>query len=332
MDHKNIAIAMASSLQARSYVLVMEHDQKYDGGYGGTKGVYNNNPDISFHPRERQPCWGELRKYEKTAKGECTQPSNSKPGDLWHPFPAGKPIAFAVDLTTFRGNVWDENTDAIMKFLLDETRSPFRRGLRQVSFIKNSAGRICGFYMNNLAIDATVLVFMLRQVASLLANAKYFVEYVNAGLEEGYALALIFANRYLPFRTHGIYGTTHFPPSISRLIKGNPRDLTGGTMDNRVDYNRTLIDELWKSNTPVSIYDNALKMGLPSSMKTGQTGDYEIKGYVPLIKELLDLMMKLEGPQENEKYIWKTTSGNTNAPEVKINDLGEVISTGKKVA
>jgi hypothetical protein len=319
---KKIAIDMAMGLTGRSYVLVMQQDQKFER-IATAKDRYKERPDFSFHPRENQPCWGEMRKYEATHKGECTQPSNQKPGDLWHSFPEGKPVAFAANLFPYGNNgLAAGDNDKVLKFFFDEQKSPFRRGLKEVDFIEKD-GHVQGVYLGNLDVDATVLVYLLR---SGTIGSTNWLKYVQAGLTEleAFAFGKLMGSSDIktgiPDIAHNVYGVA----SVSRMMNCNPRDLTGGLYSDRVDYNRTQIDYLWSSedgSPSMKWNEEFFKVGLPKrEIVRGQfvTHNTPLTEWVPLIKKALANILKAEGDVKNVPYIWTTTSGKTNGTKKVI--------------
>jgi hypothetical protein len=248
MNYASIAMAMASGLRGRSFVLVMEHDQGWNSQV--PYDAYRNNPDVSFHPRESQPCWGELRKYTKNYPEECTQPENNKPTDLWHKFPEGRPLGLAVDFSvnTLNSGLEDGNqtTNRVLEKLFDKKHSIYPQMIGDVQFQYNAKKNIIGFYMSNLEIDPTVLVHYLRKSYLYFGESANAIKtYVDSGLTWREAFTIHYLNSGNPIWNGCTGGYSGFQYNIRRLLQGTPRDLSGGSLRDRVDYNRTSIDELF---------------------------------------------------------------------------------------
>ena len=126
--------------------------------------------------RENQPCYGELRKYEKTHPGECTQPANAKPGDLRSPFPAGTPTMLEVPFftSTYGASTPSEATDKLFLAFFGVT-SPWLAGFGEVEFVKGSKDHIEGIRIPDLTIDATVTVNSFKNFRQCLSKATDFV-------------------------------------------------------------------------------------------------------------------------------------------------------------
>lgn len=199
--------------------------------------------DVSIFPRWNQPCYGELRKYKSTHPDECTQPNNGKPGDLWHPFPDGTPVAVG---TKFNHRP-SEASDALLRFVFSGN-SPWLSGIGDPQLVE-VGGHIVGVLMRDTRLDPTVLVNLFNNVKSLLLlsdNPRTFMKLVEGGFSEAEAIATILATR-TPLvsvsQPDGYYTTQRL--SLRRIVEQKPRDLTGGTLRDRFDYNRTELENVF---------------------------------------------------------------------------------------
>lgn len=225
------------------FALIMETKDNY------TKGCNCNNNDYSLHMRFNQPCYGELRKYHKTHGKEYTQlPDVYRPGDLHWPFPSGKPVSVFFPL--------DSDSDFLEAVLSDS--SPWKRGFGSrenvVLFSRNggkSGGKVDSFYLKRCNIDPTVLVNLVWFIRN--HNSYQIDTLIKAGAEMNEALAIlimhgsgniVFHNpKFIPNPYHH-----NGPWSIRRFFEGKPHDLTGGTLEDRYDYNRREIQNLFSGS------------------------------------------------------------------------------------
>lgn len=191
---------------------------------------------LSFHERIHQPCWGELRKYKKTHGDECTKPIDTRPSDLFHPFPKGIPEALGIHMNT--------ETD-YCKFLLSDN-SPWVRG-----FGSNSNILIYdfGFILLDTSIDPTVLVNLLRSMSRgdrFSKRSALFDSLIKKGLSPIQALFPVtftgLDSCYESYTKMGVPPPDTYSNSVKvdvkRFLAKNPHDLTGGTLRDRCDYDR----------------------------------------------------------------------------------------------
>lgn len=310
MDVKNTAINMALGLTGRSYVLVMQH-------YGLTRNskdpfkpvTYDNNPDISFHPREHQPCWGELRKYERDYPGQCTEPKKEKPGDLHHPFPAGKPIGFASLITTNK-SAGSPEQDTFYKDIFNHKVSPWAPGLTdKIEFIKGTTGKIVGIWTPDLHVDPTVFVNLLRYVGYGAGAARNYELYLEHGMTKTEALATM----KLASGTNSLYYLEASGYSLSRFLLKSPRDLSGGYFDDRVDYNRTMQDEIFFCG-PEMKKTSYSKLLQKYKLNTLVSFGIDMKDFVERVRAFYSEALPLEDKPVRPLFIWKKSNGETNGP------------------
>lgn len=179
-----------------SFVLAMEHEGK-----------------VTLYPRNNQPCQGgETRKYYRTHGDACTQPENSKPSDLHHPFPKGRPVGILFPSCTLGHS---PRKDPYLDWLIKDTQSPVRCVMGGVIYDK---GHIL---FADTRLDPTVMIFAIQMM--------------RRGVPESGGNHLLAAVRQM-----GSY-EYYFNPKISirRFVDGHPRDLSGGTYYDGFDYNRS---------------------------------------------------------------------------------------------
>lgn len=218
-----------------NFTLLMEKD------VGRSSGL---RTDVTIHPRWNQPCYGELRKYKSTHPDECTQPKNGKPDDLWHPFPDGTPVAVG---TKFNHKP-SEASDALLRFVFSGN-SPWLSGIGDPDLVLNKKEHVVGVLMRDTRLDPTVLVNLFNNVKSLLLlgdNPGTFMKLIEGGFSEAEAIATMLATR-TPLQAisqpDGYYTTQRL--SLRRIVEQKPRDLSGGTLHDRFDYNRTELENVF---------------------------------------------------------------------------------------
>lgn len=242
----NLLELMMSKAGGTSFILMMESPHQ----------TYNSERNFSLHARFHQPCYGELRKYESTHPGDCTQTGNEKPSDLYYPFPDGKPRALGLPYWQYGpGNLTDASDEFFKEFFMDD--NPWVSGFGGVQNIKfymhthNGKERIGGVILNTCKVDPTVTVSM-----SWFIRAAFWGDYFNKfrtlrdnGLTKLEAYAFLMCNggnmhHVIPSDSY------HWASSFSmrRFLEQKPNDLTGGTLEDRYDYNRSDIQDLWCSN------------------------------------------------------------------------------------
>lgn len=200
--------------------------------------------DVTIHPRWNQPCYGELRKYKSTHPYECTQPKNEKPDDLWHPFPDGTPVAVGTKFL----HKPSEASDALLRFVFSG-RSPWLSGIGDPDLVLDKKEHVVGVLMRDTRLDPTVLVNLFNNTKSLLLlndNPATFMKLIEGGFSEAEAIATILATRtplqYVA-QPDGYYTTQRL--SLRRIVEQEARDLTGGTLHDRFDYNRTELENVF---------------------------------------------------------------------------------------
>lgn len=203
--------------------------------------VTRDGDNIKIHCRENQPCiGGEHRKYNKTHPGDCTRPNDPRPGDLSDPFPKGTPVALSYNRQVFK-----EAKELVQFVLSDE--SPWVRGFRGEKYIefippKHKTLAYSGWILKTGKIDPTVWINCLK----FLQNASYiaFNDLIAKGMTKKEAvtcMALMSINK-IPANKEYISPpspyTMSIASSVNRVFTGQSRDLTGGTLSDRYDYNR----------------------------------------------------------------------------------------------
>ena len=217
------------------FTILMEHSS----GNGASK-------DYSIHPRFAQPCQGgDMRKYESSHPGRCTQPHNGRPTDLYNPFPAGKPSALAIHTWLNRGS---EATDLVVEAVMSD-ESPWRSGFGGRSNVieyRDENGHIEGFILKNLDVDPTVLVNGLGILNTI--SHQNFPTLTSAGLTPNEALAFLMLNGMGGILTSVVQTYAYrFPPVFSprRFFDRRPNDLSGGLYSAGADYNRTYVQDVF---------------------------------------------------------------------------------------
>jgi hypothetical protein len=310
------------------FVLLMEHETtKRVSSYGNK--VYK---DYSIHPRFSQPCQGgELRKYESSHPGRCTQPHNERPGDLYQPFPDGKPAAVAFHLKGSpdedEGDYDDEDNyiaptgssanerDNLVMAVLSST-SPWISGfggngvdpVSNIKYTTDKQGHIIGFVIKSLSVDPTVMVNMVNFIQTMKGTgAKSFKKLVDLGLTINEALAVLMLNG-----SSGSIGSIQptyeyrFPAVFSarRFFEARPNDYSGGTYENGADYNRTFVQDVFSGDTKKGgiVWATAMKAKMGA-------GGFTVEKLAAAAKELFKECLANEPAIETTPYVYKNASG-----------------------
>lgn len=286
----------AQELKSIAYILTMDGDKHYI--------------------RQNQPCYGELRKYESTHKGECTQPLNPKPTDLRFPFPEGTPTGLVVPFHSYFEALYPALANGEANDLFEtmfSVESPWARGFgKEVSFVKKN-NSIVAVKFSDLSLDSTILVNSFKVMQSLIMKVRDFNQLLTMGMNRYEALCVLMLNGVSP--KLGISSTDSYSvnPSFSfrRFFERKPKDLTGGPLSERVDYNRTNMADVFKGGTGATWY-NLSKERLPIYGKRGYACQDFPEGFVSIVKDIFAEAIDEEGVPVTKKYIWTTTSGRTN--------------------
>lgn len=212
--------------------------------------------DLSLHVRVNQPCYGEMRKYEKTHENYSDpQPHDGyRPGDLFWQFPKGTIEGYGIRFDRFAFEKPTlEKSQGVIKFLFSNL-SPYRRGFgssRDVELIQRD-GMIVGVVGTNTNVDPTVLVSLLQFISrSFLGSnmGSIWEKYKKVGmtdLEATIACMLVSSN---PLTSIQFTQTYYLPiyPDVRRMMEGNPMDLTGKTWREGGDYNRKRLQDIFKN-------------------------------------------------------------------------------------
>jgi len=200
--------------------------------------------ELKVHERVSQPCWGELRKYKVTHPEDCTQPLDKRPSDLKNPFPKiGIPEALALSIPINRN---------IEKFLWSD-QSPWVSGFGgEDNLIIHNRGVI----LKDLSIDPTVLINLAKN-SQRGSNTEELFNFLTkkAGISPKKAvLALLFAGAHHKyFYSPKLNGPdTYVNPmtvDVERYLEQKPKDLTGGTLKDRFDYNRKELAGIFKGTS-----------------------------------------------------------------------------------
>jgi hypothetical protein len=213
--------------------------------------------------RPSQPCQGgEMRKYGIT-HDDSTRPQDPRPGDLLYPFPDGKPIAVGSRV---------EGLNKSHPYQIAPT-SVYRRAYgteSNIELVKKGSGEIKGIIaLNADLVEPTMMVHLLR-------DARYW----DMGQEicgdlspqAVFLLKKMKGNYGSCIRHHSyVYVDSEDNCSFYNLKKiaaggiEASRDLSGGTLGNRFDYNRPEIDSAYRGkvgeNTPIQEISNTIFFG-----------------------------------------------------------------------
>lgn len=251
MDHQEKRLLLLSALDELdgeiSFALLMEHEGKAE-----------------IHLRDHQPCYGELRKYEKTHPGECTgdQGKVVRPPDLEHPFPKGRPIGLVINFGPWVQNclrvkgISYEKSFAYFSYFFSPKFSPFSKGLGQDVEIIHEDQKVSGVVFYDMCLDPTILVDLLLLTKNFGEDLTLdrFANYREAGMtfeEAALACYTIYQDCTKPnvYQYGNIMAQDAYVASpkinVGRFLRGGPQDLTGGMFEDRFDYNRPKIHDIF---------------------------------------------------------------------------------------
>lgn len=246
--YKNLLVEYMKQASSISFALLMNRQIKQSHGMAN---------DWSMHIRDNQPCYGELSKYKSVHGDEATQKHN-RPTDLYWPFPDGKPIHLALPFHQY--NKDNKAVELLVKTAITSD-SPWITGFGSVSNVEfvMDGDKFLGVILKRLNVDPTVLVNLLNHLKSCMCYPLYYgkiTQLLDLGITGPELHVLLNLNSYqLNSKGHG--GDDYYSPespSLKRYFMQMPRDLTGGTLEDRYDYNRKELHECFSTdNTPFSM-------------------------------------------------------------------------------
>ncbi len=284
-----LTVLVRASSMPSDYTIVMEHPTD--------KNTWGQMFDYSFHPRYSMPCYGELRKYKRTHPEDYTS-SENKPTDLHYPFPEGHPAALGLNLPP------SEKNEEVYKDLFSN-ESPFINGFRSkdnVLFIRKESGvpgPIIGFVVKDLEIDPTVLVNLLKFTRYNLALPYSRLREAGATIQE--ALGIIYLNNgmdpmYSTNKNSGYWTPAIF--SAKRWFSQNPIDLSGGTLADRFDYNRTRMADPFYSKTGIKWYDEMSQRIVIDTKRWAGDGKGDVNSPTKILEAARDIFKKCLDQEE----------------------------------
>lgn len=232
---------------------------------------------FTIHERDREPCYGGLRKYKSTHKGDCTQPDH-KPGDLHNPFPEGEPVAVGFSFSALK---------YLDSYYLFEAcwgdTSPWIKGFgsrENIEVTYTEDGKILGVILKNTDIDPTVLVNLAKFTKAMTQHQEEtFNSLVKEGLDTHEALAVMTYNsgHLTPMGANGY--TFSQVVDFKRFKSGDAKDHTGGTLRQRFDYSRKQLHNLFYDRKGLNLAQELRAAGLTGSQPTP-------KKFVEVAKEI----------------------------------------------
>lgn len=292
---------IAPTLQGRSFVLVMAHPT-------GNPTAGKSERDFILAPRDKLPCWGELRKYKDTHGKDYTRPEDDyHPRDLYQPFPAGVPCAVVIKRAQFPDGLSKEFTEVFNEVLKE---GPWT-GLSEVSLTEENIVVVCQDQTKGLRLDSTELVSFLAFVSSLsMASIKWY----KSTREFLTVREAVFS--HMSQKNKPLYGLNGEDPyyfahrSPYRILNGIPRGLSEGAFGDGFDYNRKRLQDVFAADTPKLSFD--IRQYITSKgefiydpVARSFKGDSSVENYCKLFKEglyqALEKEMKSLGISEEEK-------------------------------
>ena len=313
---RSIAIldSMSRHSSGISFILMMEHDvpKRANSYSSGT-----TRKDYSYHPRFDQPCQGgETRKYGSTHP-DCTQPHNSKPGDLHHPFPAGRPSAISFPLSGVEYASADN--EAYFNAMFSKN-SPWIKGFGSpdnIRLLRNDKNLPYGVIIGvkNLNVDPTVMINCIQMLRN--SEGSSFNKLVKDGFTDNEALAVLMLNQGCAGPEVRLTSDYYFCPVFSarRFFGQKPNDLSGGYYSDRTDYNRTYVQDVFLADPE----DNGIKwqdaMAAELGLKPDKYGYSPVtapstEAFVKAAKAVFAKALENEKPLTNKPYQYRDASGN----------------------
>jgi hypothetical protein len=225
--------------------------------------------------RPSQPCQGgEMRKYGIT-HDDSTRPLDPRPGDLKYPFPDGKPLAVGARVVGLKNS---------HPYQI-HPHSVYRRayGTEENVELVNGAKGMGLIALNADLVEPTAMVTLLRDARHWGKTYDFLSPTAN----------------FLLFRLTNQMGGIHWYEgnhnndhehntsyiNLKKISKGGieaSRDLSGGVLGKRFDYNRPEIEYIWKGDVGenVSMYSvvNDIFFG-------GKKSDKSYSFEIPCIKK-----------------------------------------------
>ena len=294
---------------------------EYKNVWNGRRHVYIFATDDGvIHERLALPCYGELRKYESTHVGDCTQPLDPKPGDLHFPFPKeGNPVGVIFPFNNDCGmaNSDPSTTDLMFKGFFGAESPWLGRMDTQLTFHMLN-GRTQAVEFKDANFDPTVIVNLCKCFRTNLPRAKEYVNLLNAGLsvKETIATMLLHSGRIDAGLTQPGGYTVNHNLSLKRLFGAQPNDHTGGLWKDRIDYNRKRMQDVFQyDETPTSgygwFYTGMQAVGAPI-YRGSPIENFSYKRFADRVQQVFADRISKEKDPVHVPYIWTTTKGVTN--------------------
>lgn len=272
---------IAPTLGGRSFVLVMAHPT-------GNPEADKKERDFILAPRDKLPCWGELRKYKDTHGDSYTRPEDDyHPRDLYQPFPAGVPCAVVISRKQFDGGLSDE-WGSVFNEVLKE--GPWT-GLSEVSLTKKNIVVKCKDQTKGLRLDSTELVSFLAFISGLGTGSTSWYKSTREFLTVREAVFSFMSQRFKP--TYGLNGENSYyfaNRSPYRILNGIPRGLSEGAFGDGFDYNRKRLQDVFSADCPELSYDpkeyiTSKGCFVYDPFAQAFKGDTSVENYCKLFKE-----------------------------------------------
>lgn len=235
--------------------------KKNVGAYAYCLAMQDEKGDVTFHERMQQPCYGEMRIYNK---------GGWKPGDLHHPFPSGNPIGVSVNLTGFsslkKNPSWSFVTgkDSLWWPLLEDR------------FVETEHG----FVMTKTDFDSDYWFSFLLSLRMLPNNGERFQRFLKADVSPLTAWVAAMQTsgasniQLSPSNTYSMA----YPCSWKNLLNRTPLTFQGGTFFERKtlrDMPDNMASRIWSGN------DTWKTLGQPGSV----TLDHFLKETLPKLEQ-----------------------------------------------
>lgn len=184
---------------------------------------------VVFHPRERQPCYGEMRVY---TKGEY------RPGDLHWPFPNGTPLKLGVYWN------WAGGDAKFFEALVSKDRNPYRDIVKSAELIRDDKHKVMGVIIHDLKVNADTLVGMFLHARN--GNRK------TTG-DQPFDTELL----HKQLQGTGCYSVYGIDPKL--WFTATPKVPDKHLFSDRAAYRRTIIETIWGDYTVHNTYSKKFK-------------------------------------------------------------------------
>lgn len=230
-------------------------NKKEQGAYAYCLAMENNG-EVTFHERLKQPCYGEMRIYN---------PEGWKPSDLHTPFPEGNPVGVSVNL-----HYWKP------QFALADKAGVFSEEslwwpLLKDRFVKTDNDD--GFVMTDCDFDSDYWFGFLLSIRRMEDNVLRYDQYRKADVAPitawVAAMQTMMQGSAVLFNPSNMYNMA-YPCSFKNLLNRTPLSFQGGTFHERKTLREmpdNMASRIWGGTDKFTDYNGQRQMPLDQFLK-----------------------------------------------------------------